>query len=115
MVHQKQGADTLVVVPDLDICGADEANPWFMDVDAPARKVQIGLSRTRITTHVLYHREPGMVLGPGKVELGFFIAAYKDENEPRDPWSRVTRFLWRRWGHRDDLGQFARQPNRPCR
>ena len=93
------GQKAVVIVPDLDICGANQATPWFLDMDAPTKVLRLGLGKTKIVGHVQYHRAPGMVLGPGKVELGFFITAYEDRQQPHNPWSRVTEFLWKRWGH----------------
>ena len=91
------GRRTLVIVPDLDICGADPKTPWFLDLDVPARTLRLGLGKTKIVGHVQYHQAPGMVLGPGAVELGFFVAAYTDGQKPTNPWSRATDFLWKRW------------------
>jgi len=93
------GQKAVIVVPDLDICGANEATPWFLDLEAPAKTFRLGLGRSKIVGHVQYHRAPGMILGPGKAELGFYISAHEDERTPRNPWSRVTAFLWKRWGH----------------
>ncbi len=92
------GKRIMAVVPDLDICGKVESTPWFMDVDAPNRTWLLGLSRTKITAHVQYHRAPGMVLGPGRVELGFYVAVSDDPANPRNPWARAADFLWRKWG-----------------
>ena len=97
-----QGADTLVLVPDLDICGNRPANPWFMDLCAPERTLWIGMAQTEIVRHVEYRKAGGMIFAPGTVELGFFVAAYTDPGSStgaRNPWSRVTRFLWERYGH----------------
>lgn len=91
------GRRTLVIVPDLDICGANPRTPWFLDLDAPAKTLRLGLSKTKIVAHVQYHQAPGMVLGPGPVEIGFFVAAYTDNQTPPNPWSRVTDFLWKCW------------------
>ncbi|RKX33491.1 MAG: hypothetical protein DRP64_20895, partial [Verrucomicrobia bacterium] len=92
-----EGAKTLVVVPDLEICGQDEGQPWFMDLDAGKKAFWIGLGKTRMYEHVLYEKEPGMVLEPGTVRLGFFIKAYMDELKPTNPWSEVSAFLWDRY------------------
>ena len=91
------GRRTLIIVPDLDICGANPQTPWFLDLDAPAKTLRLGLSKTKIIAHVQYHQAPGMVLGPGDVELGFFVTAYTDGQTPPNPWARVTDFLWKRW------------------
>jgi hypothetical protein len=92
------GAKILVIVPDLDICGANPETPWFLDLDAPERKFWLGMSRTTIPEHVRYQKSGGMVLGPGAIELGFFYSAYQEEETPINPWRRVTQFLWERYG-----------------
>ncbi|HMA54560.1 MAG TPA: hypothetical protein VKT17_08850 [Acidobacteriota bacterium] len=93
-----RGPLTLVVVPDLDIAGTRPANPWFLDYDAVNRKMWLGMVKTEIPEHVLFKKAPGMTFAPGKIELGFFVAAFDDRGEVRDPWREVTAFLWRRWG-----------------
>jgi hypothetical protein len=90
-------ANILAIVPDLDICGSDPKAPWYLDLDAPAKTLRLGLGKTKIVGHVQYHQAPGMELGPGLVQIGFFVAAYKDDRNPPNPWSRVTDFLWTRW------------------
>ncbi len=92
-----EGAKTLVIVPDLDIAGQNLDNPWYLDYDAPNRTAALGLSLTSIPTHVLYRKAPGMQLAAGPVELGFFVTAYEDDAQPRNPWQRVSHFLWERW------------------
>ncbi len=87
----------VAVIPELEICAADENAPWFMDVDAPKRQWRLGLSRSEIAGHVWFRKAPGMTLGPGTVELGFFITAYTDEEQPLNPWRKVSRFLWERY------------------
>ena len=93
-----RGPLVLAVVPDLDVVGVRPENPWFMDYDAPARKMWIGLVRTDIPEHVLFRKAPGMTFAPGKVELGFFVAAYVDAGAVKDPWAKASALLWERWG-----------------
>jgi hypothetical protein len=93
-----QGADTLVLVPDLDICGQRPETPWFMDLCAPDRTLWIGMAQTEVARHVEYHKAGGLAFSPGPVELGFYVSAYVDPAQPRNPWSRVTHFLWERYG-----------------
>lgn len=92
------GALTVVVVPDLDIVGRRPENPWFMDYDAPRRKMWLGLVKAEIPEHVLFKKAPGMAFAPGKVEIGFYIAVYNDSAEVKNPWARTAGFLWKRWG-----------------
>ncbi len=88
----------LVIVPDLDICGANPETPWFMDVDAPRRTLALGMSKTTIPEHVRYSKTGGMVFPAGEVQLGFFWLAYSDAETPLNPWRRVSHFLWNRYG-----------------
>ncbi|MCL4861203.1 MAG: hypothetical protein KJZ93_17435, partial [Caldilineaceae bacterium] len=89
-------AETLVIIPDLDICGASPDAPWFLDIDAPAGALYLGLSRTTIPEHVRYQKTGGMVLGPGEVTLGFFYRRGVDDETPTNPWRWVNDFLWQR-------------------
>jgi hypothetical protein len=93
-----RGPRTVVVVPDLDIVGKRPENPWFMDYDAPRRKMWLGLVKTEIPEHVLFKKTSGMAFVAGKVELGFFVAAYDDRAAVKSPWSKAAAFLWKRWG-----------------
>ncbi len=95
-----RGPLVVALVPDLDIVGARPENPWFLDYDAPRRKMAIGLSRTDVAEHVLFKKAPGMTFAPGRVELGFFVAAFRDPGPVPNPWRAVSDFLWTRWGHR---------------
>ena len=126
-----EGSDTLVVVPDLDLCGRQSsdtapiefshpgieatgsqlANPWFMDVSAPDRRWWIGMARAGIARHVEFEKIGGLSFEPGTVQLGFYVSAYADQAEPANPWAQVTHFLWERYG--SDLFAKAQALNTP--
>ncbi|UCG86571.1 MAG: hypothetical protein JSW71_22180, partial [Gemmatimonadota bacterium] len=89
---------TLVIAPDLDVVGQLPENPWFMDYDAVRSKLWLGMVRTEIPEHVLFRKVPGMEFAPGTVELSFFFTAYHDRAEVKNPWSKLARFQWERWG-----------------
>jgi hypothetical protein len=89
---------TLVVAPDLDMVGQRPENPWFMDYDATRNKMWLGMVRTEVPEHVLFRKLPDMAFAPGTVEISFFIAAYHDRGTVSNPWSKVARFQWERWG-----------------
>jgi hypothetical protein len=94
----QSGSLTLVIVPDLDSVGQRMENPWFMDYDAVQKKMWLGMVKTEIPEHVLFKKAPGMTFSPGTVELSFFVTAYHDLCEVRNPWAKVAGFLWNRWG-----------------
>ncbi|MEA3365239.1 MAG: hypothetical protein U9Q79_06315, partial [Candidatus Hydrogenedentes bacterium] len=89
--------DVFVLAPDLDLCGQNPDTPWFLDFDARSKTMWLGLSKSKITGHVHFAKAPGMELGPDKVQLGFYLTAYRDEGDPVNPWGRVSRMLWERW------------------
>lgn len=93
----QRGSLTFVLAPDLNVVGQRPGNPWFLDYDAPKRQMWLGMVRTEIPQHVLFKKAPGMKFPPGTVELSFFMAAYRDEGEVRNPWSKVSAFQWKRW------------------
>jgi len=89
---------TLAIVPDLDVVGQRPDNPWFMDYDAIQKKMWLGMVKTEIPAHVLFKKIDGMMFAPGKVDISFFVTAYHNTGEVRNPWARVADFHWRRWG-----------------
>jgi len=93
----QRGSLTFVLAPDLNVVGQRPGNPWLLDYDAPKRQMWLGMVRTEIPQHVLFKKAPGMKFPPGTVELSFFMAAYRDEGEVRNPWSKVSAFQWKRW------------------
>jgi len=97
MIVQRQSL-TFAVLPDLDIVGQRSQNPWFMDFDAVQNKLCLGMTKTEIPQHVLFRKVPGMTFTPGTIELSFFVSAYHDKGQVRNPWSKTAQFLWRRWG-----------------
>ncbi|MDD8025443.1 MAG: hypothetical protein PHI34_02935 [Acidobacteriota bacterium] len=97
LITAREGA-SLAVIPDLDLVGRLERNPWFLDYDAPAGQARLGMTLTDVPIHVLYKKKPGQTFGPGEVEIAFFVLASLDAGPSADPWRRVADFLWRRWG-----------------
>lgn len=94
----QHGSTTLAVVPDLGVVGQRAANPWFLDYDATLNVMWLGMVETEIPEHVLFRKTTGMSFARGTVELGFFVSAYHDRGDVRNPWSRVAGFLWKKWG-----------------
>ncbi|HBO45032.1 MAG TPA: hypothetical protein DD670_14105 [Planctomycetaceae bacterium] len=92
-----RGARTMVLIPDLDLVGRLPDNPWFMDLDAPADRCWIGMSKTDVEGHVGYVKKPGMKFAAGDVELAFYVAVYDDHGTPRNPWSKAAQFFWERY------------------
>jgi hypothetical protein len=94
----QDGSLTMAIVPDLDAVGQRQGNPWFLDYDAEHGAMWLGMVETEIPEHVLFTKTKGMRFAPGPLELSFFVTAYHDRGQVRNPWSRVAEFLWERWG-----------------
>jgi hypothetical protein len=89
----------LALVPDLDILGAASAVRWYLDLDAPANRLTLGMSDSQVDGHVLYLRKPGAVHAAGTTRVGFYLIASDRPEDRADPWRRVLALLWQRWGH----------------
>ena len=87
---------TLALVPDLDLLLEGAPVRWYMDLDAPARKLTLGMSDTEVEGHVFYVRKPGASYPKGKVQFGFFALASPEAR--RNPFRPVLSFLWERYG-----------------
>ena len=85
---------TLALLPDLDLLGVSEVR-WYMDLDAPGRKLTFGMSGTEVFDHVFYVRKPGATYPKGKVQFGFLARASERLENPFRP---VLSFLWDRYG-----------------
>lgn len=88
----------LVIIPDLDLIGKDSAVKWYMDMDAPANRLTLGVSNNKVTQHVLFSRDTGMVIQGPTFEFGFYVMTSKDKETLADPWRKPLAFLWDGWG-----------------
>ncbi|HWA33287.1 MAG TPA: hypothetical protein VG737_04110 [Cyclobacteriaceae bacterium] len=88
----------VVIIPDLDLIGKDTGVKWYMDLDAPANKLIIGVSRSKVTQHVLFARDTGMVLRGPEFRFGFYLMTSKERSDLDDPWRKPLAFLWNKWG-----------------
>lgn len=89
-----EGRKTFTIVPDLALVGKSVDIPWYLDLDAPQNRCEIGLSYTDIPLHVAFHKKPGMQLSPPGVVLAFYVTAYHDDQVVPNPFERVSSFLW---------------------
>jgi hypothetical protein len=91
------GQKQLTIMPDLDLLRTKPPLKWYMDLDAPDNILTIGLSRSKVTEHVLFERDSGMCLPPS-FEVGFYIMTDTDSASLADPWRRPLAFQWELWG-----------------
>ncbi len=84
----------LTFLPDLDLVGNGDVK-WFMDLDAPKNELKLGVSKSKVTTHVLFEREPGLVIPPGDFKFAFYVMTNKRN---ADPWREPLAFMWKKYG-----------------
>ncbi len=89
---------TLALIPDLELLLERAPVRWYMDLDAPARKLTLGMSDTEVEGHVFYVRKPGAAYPKGKIQFGFFALSSTSPEAARNPFRPVLSFLWERYG-----------------
>jgi hypothetical protein len=89
---------TLALLPDLDLLLEGSPVRWYLDLDAPGRKLTLGMSETEVEGHVLYVRKPGASYTEGKVRLGFLALLSTSPEVRRNPFRPVLSYLWERYG-----------------
>ena len=89
----------LMLIPDLDIMKQGTPVRWYMDMDAQKNKMTLGMSKSRVSDHILFERAPGANYPAGKVEIGFYLMLYTDIETITNPFRKPLEFLWNKWGH----------------
>ncbi len=88
----------IALVPDLALAGQSPDAPWYLDVDAPAKRWSLGIARTEVTEHVRFRKVGGARFAPGDVKISFYLNAYALDGTARDPFAKVASFLWQKHG-----------------
>ena len=99
------------VIPDLDLIKKDGL-PWLMDMDAGKNQLTVGLGKSKVTDHILYEREVGMVIPRGKTETGFYIIISDRQADIQNPFHNTVTFMWNKWASAlYRAGEPLRQPD----
>ena len=85
----------VALVPDLALVGKDPEAPWYLDVDAPAKRWTLGISKSEVTDHVHFRKVNGARFSPGEVKLGFYLTSYPLSGPAADPFKKIADFHWR--------------------
>lgn len=91
------GGKTVIVIPDVDAMDRSPVR-WYMDLDAPAQTLSLGMSESTVEGHVLYRKAPGAAYPAGTVQFGFWLVLFNQELE--NPFRPVLQFFWNRYGHK---------------
>jgi hypothetical protein len=87
----------LVVIPDLQLITNSDVK-WYMDLDARTDVITIGVSKSEVTSHVLFERAPGLVIPPGEFKFAFYVMTNSDKASIADPWRKPLAFMWQKYG-----------------
>lgn len=84
----------IVIMPDLSALN-DSDIKWYLDLDASTDEMTIGVSKSKVTSHVLFERTDGLTFPQGEFKLAFFIMTGKRLD---DPWRQPLAFMWKTYG-----------------
>lgn len=91
----------LSLIPDLD--NINQSQPsinWYMDMDAKNNVLTLGMSKSKISEHVLFEREQGAVYPKGKIKVSFYLMYSDDKKTISNPFRPILSFLWENWGEK---------------
>lgn len=87
----------VVIVPDLKMIGNSDVK-WYLDLDARTDVITVGVSKSAVTSHVLFERAPGMIIPPGDFTIGFYVITSNEPEDIADPWRQPLAFMWKNYG-----------------
>lgn len=85
------------VLPDLSLLNNSDVK-WYMDLDARTDAITLGISKSKVTSHVLFEREPGLIIPPGEFKFAFYAITTRDKEDLADPWRKALAFMWKQYG-----------------
>ena len=71
---------------------------WYLDMDAPAHSLWIGMSESVVDGHVLYRKTEGATYPAGRLTFGFWLLLFPQALE--NPFRPALDFFWRRYGRK---------------
>ena len=89
---------SLVMIPDLDIMLEGTPVRWYLDLDAPDNILTLGMSKSYVSDHVLFEKEPGAIYPKGNVEIGFYLMLHENRASIDNPFREPLNFFWKKWG-----------------
>ncbi len=96
MVSDKK--QVLIIIPDVDLLNRQQSVEWYMDMNAPENILTLGMSKSRVSDHVIFERMKGALYPEGYTRFGFYIKHFSDKNIVQNPFRQVASFFWQRWG-----------------
>lgn len=91
-------AATLVLIPDMEAMDTQKVQ-CYLDLDAKAGTVTLGMCESQVVGHILYKKAAGARYPRGRVQLAFYLIATPTSLE--NPFRPVLEHFWSRAGKRD--------------
>lgn len=89
---------TLILIPDIKVM-EHQSVPTYLDLDAPAGRLTIGLSNSRVVNHILYQKAEGGQYEEGEAEIAFYLILKHEKLA--NPFRPILDFFWSRYGQKD--------------
>lgn len=89
----------LTLLPDLTAVKNDGIK-WYMDLDARTNEMYIGIAKSKVTSHVLFEKDSGIVIPPGELRFSFYLMASTDSLGIQDHWRKPLAFMWNEYGEK---------------
>ena len=87
----------IAVIPDLKLLNNSDVK-WYMDLDARTDVIKLGVSKSKVTSHVLFERDSGLVIPKGEFKFAFYVITTKDKKDLADPWRKPLALMWKQYG-----------------
>lgn len=87
----------LAVVPDLELIGKAGQPSWYLDMDALANTMTLGISKSQVKEHVLFRRASGQKIPPGGFRFSFYVLTSDSEDAIANPWREPLAFMYEKW------------------
>ena len=98
---------TVIMMPDVEIMD-NQGYSYYIDQDSTKGEMYIGLSKSKVAEHILYHRDSGATYKEGKVYISFYIMQTNEVLE--NPYRIILDYFWNKYGSKEfcyDLTQMA--------
>jgi hypothetical protein len=89
---------SLILVPDLDILKESHPVRWYMDLNAEANTLSLGMSESEVQRGLFFKKKPGATYPSGRIEIGFYVFVSSEASDLGNLWRKPLAFLWDGWG-----------------
>lgn len=96
---------TVILIPDVSLIDNSPVR-WYMDLDAPAGQLTLGMAESELCDHVLYRKKAGARYPAGEQRIGLYLLLFP--SELANPFRPVLDFYWNNYARRE-MSSISRQ------